>query len=611
MLKPLSSIDASIRAKSLTWIARQINACLKEHDTCEDTSVSNLPTRVVDVNYAPQRVRIIPTNGASGTYITLSHFWGDPGLMNTKLTAHNLEEYMNEGISIEDLPRTFRDAVELTKDLGVSYLWIDSLCIVQADPSKDMESHTKMVREDWERESASMCTIFAGSYVTLGAMVSPDCQGGLFAPVEHRVISADTLPDGSHSYLYAEEHHNHNEKYLLESRAWVYQETLVSSRTLYFLGREAMLLCRDYHSSQCGRRGLASGPSMDGAGRQTAFFKLPARATKHGAGTQLDTSVSRVKNKFDKSLPWAKWQLLVARYGHQTDISFASDRLIAIEGLAGYLQHMRPGERYFGGVWSGSFTKDLLWTIRIHGHERLRVGPDTIKTNRSSEKWLFPTWSWASLSDERHRINVRYIDFSERVNLSLHGPGSDEEQLYQDSAFLLRPVGEPFAQNKIANGQQKPQHPTEKRRYYELKVEGILVPIPRSLLFTGEVGMFLPKIHCNWRHFWCDFGLLAFHDWFCKEYPEGSAEPTFYCLRMMNYIGRSGHYMGLVLRCVDEENQLYERLGVWEQRYVLKMGDPEEFLDEHSSAKKRNWKPNWWQEEGAEAEPEPRVISLV
>lgn len=137
MLKPLSSIDASIRAKSLTWIARQINACLKKHNTCEDTSVSNLPTRVVDVNYAPQRVRIISTNGASGTYITLSHCWGDPGLMSTKLTAHNLEEYMNEGISIEDLSRTFRDAVELTKDLGVSYLWIDSLCIVQADPSKD------------------------------------------------------------------------------------------------------------------------------------------------------------------------------------------------------------------------------------------------------------------------------------------------------------------------------------------------------------------------------------------------------------------------------------------------------------------------------------------
>lgn len=42
----------------------------------------------------------------------------------------------------------FRDAVELTRSLGVPYLWIDSLCIIQADPSKDIESHSNMVRED-------------------------------------------------------------------------------------------------------------------------------------------------------------------------------------------------------------------------------------------------------------------------------------------------------------------------------------------------------------------------------------------------------------------------------------------------------------------------------
>ncbi|KAK3338060.1 hypothetical protein B0H65DRAFT_311822 [Neurospora tetraspora] len=108
--------------RSHEWILEQLDACITTHGNCEDTSLSSLPTRVVDVSYAPDKVRIMATNGASGRYITLSHCWGDPGLMNTKLTVHNLEEYMSEGISLDDFPPTFRDAIELTRSLGVPYL---------------------------------------------------------------------------------------------------------------------------------------------------------------------------------------------------------------------------------------------------------------------------------------------------------------------------------------------------------------------------------------------------------------------------------------------------------------------------------------------------------
>lgn len=167
------------------------------HDECGDTSSSSLPTRVVDVSYALDKVRIMPTSGASGRYITLSHCWCEPGLMNTKLTVHHLEEYTNEGISLDDLPLTFRDAVELTRSLGVPYLWIDSLCIIQTDLSKDMKNHSNMVREDWERESASMCAVFAGSHVTLGALTSTNCRGSLWDRAETIVELKGAMPDGA------------------------------------------------------------------------------------------------------------------------------------------------------------------------------------------------------------------------------------------------------------------------------------------------------------------------------------------------------------------------------------------------------------------------------
>jgi hypothetical protein len=47
-----------------------------------------------------------------------------------------------------DFPITFRDAFDLSNRLGISYLWIDSLCIIQDDD------------EDWQRESSSMGLVY-------------------------------------------------------------------------------------------------------------------------------------------------------------------------------------------------------------------------------------------------------------------------------------------------------------------------------------------------------------------------------------------------------------------------------------------------------------------
>ncbi|KAJ9137481.1 hypothetical protein NKR23_g9084 [Pleurostoma richardsiae] len=62
----------------------------------------------------------------------------------------------------------FRDAVTLTRQLGIRWLWIDSMCIVQDDS------------EDWQRESGRMADIFENALLVIGATSSRNDDGGLF-----------------------------------------------------------------------------------------------------------------------------------------------------------------------------------------------------------------------------------------------------------------------------------------------------------------------------------------------------------------------------------------------------------------------------------------------
>ena len=81
-----------------------------------------------------------------------------------------------------------------------------------------------------------------------------------------------------------------------------------------------------------------------------------------------------------------------------TSLTYQSDKLAAIDGLAQYMRPLRKCE-YLAGLWSDSLAFDLLWSIDTPGQSSTR----TVQTNPprktpwSSETRLFPTWSWASI----------------------------------------------------------------------------------------------------------------------------------------------------------------------------------------------------------------------
>lgn len=75
-------------------------------------------------------IHLYETNEETEQYIYLSHCWGGHQPLKTDVSTI---EARKKGINWDELPRTFQDAVVMTRALGIRYLWIDSLCTVQDD----------------------------------------------------------------------------------------------------------------------------------------------------------------------------------------------------------------------------------------------------------------------------------------------------------------------------------------------------------------------------------------------------------------------------------------------------------------------------------------------
>jgi hypothetical protein len=159
------------------WSNEWIQKCSKDHEFCKNEFVAMemkdaLPIRLLDVQDAKSgTVRLVSTESLERDihidYCALSHCWG--GTVDVMLTRIDLEN-MLKGIAVRSLPKSFQDAITVTHQLGIQYLWIDSLCIVQDDTS------------EWKIESTKMGLVYANARCTISATASRDSTGGCFRP---------------------------------------------------------------------------------------------------------------------------------------------------------------------------------------------------------------------------------------------------------------------------------------------------------------------------------------------------------------------------------------------------------------------------------------------
>ncbi len=242
---PSSGIPEGIFDIVRDWLQK----CEFEHEECRQNTTGWMPTRLVDVGSTDSgTVQLVEVkDGLHAPYLTLSHCWGQNPKIYRRTTGGDLE------VSLEELPQTFRDAITATQKLGFTYLWIDSLCIIQGDEA------------DWEREAVAMASVYTHGLLNLAASYSADSHGGLMlkrgqvhvTPCSWKHESTP-VSSSSPSGKWTEANQvcwsfDPQSEFIelgtgsplpLVSRGWVLQENVLSPRTVHFLPGEVIWECR-------------------------------------------------------------------------------------------------------------------------------------------------------------------------------------------------------------------------------------------------------------------------------------------------------------------------------------------------------------------------------
>ncbi|KAI4687669.1 uncharacterized protein J4E88_003260 [Alternaria novae-zelandiae] len=228
-------------------------------------------------------------------------------------------------IGFQDLPKTLQDAAMVVRFLGLRYVWIDCLAIVQDDTA------------DWEKESAVMADIYSGSYINIAASNASHCGAGFLGPRKMPMTERIEIHDSEGDlevYLVAQQTRNYAlPSDPLETRAWVLQEQLLPSRSLHFGSANMFWRCPDGISHEEQRRGWTHLYTLDAV---VYSINLPI-----GAAIGLDA-----------------WFQLVRDYTAR-GITYHKDKFPAISGVMTVLQRM-TGDVCAAGLWKRNFAKWLL-----------------------------------------------------------------------------------------------------------------------------------------------------------------------------------------------------------------------------------------------------------
>ena len=227
-------------------ISKWLCACSQSHIECQIKDNTRLPTRVIDVGPADatQAPRLLVTSKETGRYVALSHCWGslmqsDTGQHARTLTT-NLRNMQRE-ISLEKLPQNFQDAVIVVRKLGLRFLWIDALCIVQDDLA------------DWAREAARMADVYGSAHLTIAATSAESSTDGFLERPQETAASipyyvgTSTEPAGCLVMTYQRKQdswYSSVEMARWNSRGWTFQERLLSKRVLHFTEKRLFWECR-------------------------------------------------------------------------------------------------------------------------------------------------------------------------------------------------------------------------------------------------------------------------------------------------------------------------------------------------------------------------------
>lgn len=509
-----------------TWF----QTCSNQHVKYGAKNNRSLPHRVLFVgNQAETTIQLVEDATSTAPYVCLSHRWG-PDTGKVCLGKSNLNNF-KAGILVTSLPQLFQDVIIVVWRLGLKYLWIDSLCIIQDDS------------RDWHQEAASMASIYENAFITIAATWYHGDNRSLFSSILPLYKSVEIGKIASHCVLLRPELPHPTTRFFssgrfdypitpefpLFTRGWVFQERLLSKRIIYFTENEICWECMENNWCEC----LAQESGLKRRG--------------------TDGDVSQME-----------WHSIIEQYT-SLDLSFHKDRLPAISGVAKRIGGAR-GWHYLAGLWMESLRSDLLWIVRDQFTRKPRPTP-----------LVAPTWSWASVNSEvGWHYQVDACSFVRFLQYSISPAGSDT---YGELKFAQLKISGFVVSATIHYGLD----------WRDIKSRSLAHPrdpygkCPDEFLGAhGELGLLVGS-----RSYFFLFGSSL--DYMVQGpgsgYIESGSEVILlilgttrhinYSLRRLEHVDQwSGRLaLCLMLRCIDKERCYYERIGTFEQSRKIVFSD--------------------------------------
>lgn len=386
-------------AEKVSWIKDCISQC---DDSCTHTTLDDplpLPTRLI---YVGDRTgnefgnpRLVITAGQDAPeyfatnrpkYAILSYCWGPPAEF-LKTEKANLSDHLKE-LRLEDLREkapTCCDAILVTRELDLEWLWIDALCIIQDD------------KEDWETESSKMASAYGGAFLTiiplrsystregfLGERASADYLDICFNSVVNPMIQGtlkvyDSSLGTSTNGTLGEIHDDLGTELRIsewQQRGWTRQESVMSFRRLFFGESGLYFECQEMTKRD-------NGESVDGCYDTTGDW------------------VNEIEPGMDIVEMLKKhWYQEIEQYSRRS-LTVKKDLLPAVTAIAKIFSNTIQ-DKYLCGLWESDLPNGLLWVIsytdgQVDHEEHMRK-------ISSPEVYIGPSWSWTNPASNSVRV---------------------------------------------------------------------------------------------------------------------------------------------------------------------------------------------------------------
>ncbi|KAJ4295421.1 hypothetical protein N0V90_007433 [Kalmusia sp. IMI 367209] len=343
-----------------------LEECSQNHENCIKPDPAFMPTRLVQISpkYCLREMREPKTE----PYAALSYCWGGDQVFKT--TTQMLPRYL-EAIDPTQLPQTLQDAIYVAQQLGLQYIWIDALCIIQ-DSNAD-----KAV------EIGRMARVYGNATITIGATRASAVWNGFLKA--RRQLAAQS-PDKVFSLpcKWKEEDmgtitlipHTSEGMEPLDTRGWTFQERVLSPRVLDFGALRTQYTC------------------------QTPLNHVPSDGWSHlpldrayGSGLDARVIANLLTGAFPPDEMLTHWMAIVEGFTSR-GLTFATDKLPAIAGMAEHFGALMKDE-YNAGLWRRGMPASLLWTA---GSRIQHVMHNNFEPRLSGADIAAPSWSWAAVS---------------------------------------------------------------------------------------------------------------------------------------------------------------------------------------------------------------------